>query len=239
MTEADAILFFRKHIHSFSLNYFRPLGNPNKFIGGMIQHFSRLKDEEISPDDYLKWVKKQQKNDAKQSDEEREEQEKYLELANAYRQYEELKIKDGVADYSDLISHTLAVFKKRPHILKQYQEQFTYILVDEFQDTNFAQNTLAVLLAGKKKNITVVGDDDQAVYRWRGAAVSNMIQFRSTFPKTTIVVLTKNYRSSKEILDRSYDLIQNNNPDRLEVAEHIDKKLESMRRVNGERSCVC
>lgn len=240
MTEADAILFFRKHIHSFSLNYFRPLGNPNKFIGGMIQHFSRLKDEEISPDEYLKWVQKQpclrrqEKKDAKQSDEEREEQEKYLELANAYRKYEELKITEGVADYSDLISHTLSVFKKRPHILKQYQEQFTYILVDEFQDTNIAQNTLAVLLAGKKKNITVVGDDDQAVYRWRGAAVSNMIQFRATFPNTTIVVLTKNYRSSKEILDRSYDLIQKNNPDRLEVAEHIDKKLESMRRVNGE-----
>ena len=232
MSEADAILFFRKHIHSFHLKNFRPLGNPNKFIGGMIQHFSRLKDEEVSPSQYTEWIEKR-KRKAKLTDEEKQELDMYTELAGAYQKYEELKIQEGVADYSDLISHTLTVFKKRPHILKQYQEQFTYILIDEFQDTNFAQNSLAVLLAGKKKNITVVGDDDQAVYRWRGAAVSNMIQFRATFPKTAIVVLTKNYRSTKEILDRSYDLIQKNNPDRLEVAENIDKKLESMRRVNG------
>lgn len=271
MTETDAILFFRKHIHSFQLTYFKPLGNPTKFISGMIQHFSRLKDEEITPAQYEAWVHKkngiedkgqetgdkkqgtgdkgQETGDRKQGtgdkgqgtrDKEQEEmenveeREKYIELARAYKTYEELKIKEGVADYSDLISHTLSIFTARPHILKQYQEQFKYILIDEFQDTNFAQNSLAILLSGKRKNITVVGDDDQAVYRWRGAAISNMIQFRKTYPKTTIVVLTKNYRSTKEILDRSYDLIQHNNPDRLEVAEHIDKKLESMRRVNGD-----
>jgi DNA helicase-2/ATP-dependent DNA helicase PcrA len=220
MTEAETILFFRKNIFKFDLNYFRPLGNPMKFIAGMIQHFSRLKDEDVTPHEYLKFKPSEDK-------------EKYLELANAYRTYEELKVKQGVADYADLISHTLTLFRTRPAILKRYQQQFTYILIDEFQDTNFAQNELAVLLAGKRKNITVVGDDDQAIYRWRGAAISNIIQFRKTFPKAKIVVLTKNYRSTKEILDRSHDLIQHNNPDRLEVAEKIDKKLESVRRVGG------
>ncbi|MBI4062393.1 ATP-dependent helicase [Candidatus Gottesmanbacteria bacterium] len=221
MTEAETIIFFRKNLFKFDLKYFRPLGNPTKFIAGMIGHFSRLKDEDISPSQYHAWVKNQK-------------EEEYRELANAYRMYEELKIKEGVADYADLISNTLNVFRLRKNILKRYRGQFKYILIDEFQDTNFAQNELAMLLAGPKKNITVVGDDDQAIYRWRGAAISNIIQFRKHFPKAKIIVLTKNYRSTKEILDRSYDLIQFNNPDRLEVAEKIDKKLESMRRINGE-----
>jgi DNA helicase-2/ATP-dependent DNA helicase PcrA len=220
MTEAETILFFRKNIFKFDLKYFRPLGNPMKFIAGMIGHFSRLKDEDVTPQEYFKFRPSVDK-------------EKYLELAGAYRTYEELKVKEGVMDYADLISHTLTLFRTRPAILKRYQQQFKYILIDEFQDTNFAQNELAVLLAGPKKNITVVGDDDQAIYRWRGAAIANIIQFRKTFPKAKIIVLTKNYRSTKEILDRSYDLIQKNNPDRLEVAEKIDKKLESVRRVKG------
>ncbi len=222
MSEAETIMFFRKNIFKFDLQYFRPLGNPTKFISGMMQHFSRLKDEDITPQEYKKFKSA-------------EDEEKQAELANAFRMYEELKVKEGVADYADLISWALKLFRTRPAILKRYQEQFKYLLIDEFQDTNFAQNALAILLAGPRKNITVVGDDDQAIYRWRGAAISNIIQFRKSFPKTHIVVLTKNYRSTKEILDRSYDLIQKNNPDRLEVAEKIDKKLESMRRISGTK----
>lgn len=229
MTEAETILFFRKNLFTFELSYFRPYGNPMKFISGMIQHFSRLKDEDIDPTQYLAWVRTQ---NSKPNDQ--EELKKYKELASAYRTYEELKVKEGMMDYADLISNTLKLFRIRKNILKEYQEQFKYILIDEFQDTNFAQNELGILLAGDKKNITVVGDDDQAIYRWRGAAVSNIIQFRTRFPKAKIIVLTKNYRSTKEILDRSYDLIQYNNPDRLEAAENIDKKLESMRRIEGE-----
>jgi DNA helicase II / ATP-dependent DNA helicase PcrA len=240
MTEAETILFFRNNIFRFDLKYFRPLGNPMKFISGMLQHFSRLKDEDVSSGQYIDWVKS---SDARASSyakaskdrsADKEELEKNEELAQAYRTYEELKIKEGVMDYADLISYTLKLFRSRKNILKKYQKQFKYILIDEFQDTNYAQNEMAILLTGSKKNITVVGDDDQAIYRWRGAAISNIIQFRKRFPKAKIIVLTKNYRSTKEILDRSHDLIEHNNPDRLEVAEKIDKRLESMRRVGGE-----
>ncbi len=232
MTEAETIMFFRKNIFKFDLKYFRPYGNPMKFIRGMSQHFSRLKDEDVAPEQYFQYAQKLKMKNEKLKIEE-EEIAKTLELANAYRTYEELKVREGVADYADLISNTLKLFRTRKNILRRYQEQFRYLLIDEFQDTNFAQNELAVLLAGERKNITVVGDDDQAIYRWRGAAISNIIQFRKTFPKAKIIVLTKNYRSTKEILDRSYDLIQHNNPDRLEVAEKIEKRLESMRRING------
>lgn len=228
MGEAETIQFFKDHLFDFKLSYFRPLGNPTKFISGMLQHFNRLHDEDITPAQYLEWVGKQKKL-------EEEEKKKYQELALAYRKYEELKIKEGVFDYADLIAHTLTLFRTRKKILEQYQKQFKYILIDEFQDTNIAQNQLAILLSGTKKNITVVGDDDQAIYRWRGAAISNIIQFRKHFKKAKVVVLTKNYRSTREILNRSYDLIQHNNPDRLEVAEKINKRLECTRRVNGEK----
>ncbi len=216
MTEAESIQLLRKNIFKLGLNYFRPLGNPNKFLSGILQHFSRLQDEDVSSNDYIRWLKKSDPDF-----------EKWQELAKAYKTYDELKVKEGLMDFGDVIVKTLQLLRSRPNILKEYQKQFKYLLVDEFQDTNFAQNELTKLLAGKNGNINVVGDDDQSVYRFRGAAVSNIIQFRKNFPKTKVIVLTKNYRSTQEILDRSYDLIQHNNPDRLEVVEKIDKKLIS------------
>ncbi|MBM3283537.1 hypothetical protein FJY90_04825, partial [Candidatus Gottesmanbacteria bacterium] len=231
MTQAEAIIFFRKNLFKFDLDYFRPLGNPTKFIEGILQHFGRLKDEDILPNQYIDWVKSEIRNPKSEKDE----LNKYKELAYAYKTYEELKVKEGLMDFADLISNTLKLFRTRKNILRNYQEQFKYVLIDEFQDTNFAQNELAILLAGEKKNITVVGDDDQAIYRWRGAAISNIIQFRQRFPEVKLVVLTKNYRSTQEILDRAYTLIQANNPDRLEVKEKLNKKLEAVRKEKGEK----
>lgn len=243
MTEAESILFFRKNLFSFDLNYFRPLGNPTKFIEGMLAHFNRLKDEDVTPQDYVSYAENLSEKFKKPKSKfqiENEEMYKTLELAHAYRQYEELKIKEGVMDFADLISNVLMLFRKRKNILLEYQKKFKHILIDEFQDTNFAQNELAVLLAGEKKNITVVGDDDQAIYRWRGAAISNIIQFKDRFPDASLVVLNRNYRSTDEILNRAYTLIQYNNPDRLEVKAKINKKLAGERKVQGEEiECIC
>ena len=237
MTEAETVQLIRSNLFKFDLNYFRPLGNPTKFIAGMIQHFSRLQDEDTTPSDYVRWVNsKLQMSNSKLSNENKIELDKWKELAGAYRTYEELKVKNGVMDFGDIIVKTLKLFRDRPNVLKEYQKQFKYVLVDEFQDTNFAQNELAILLAGKRAdaNIAVTGDDDQSVYRFRGAAVSNIIQFRKTYPKAKIVVLKKNYRSLQDILDKSYQLVQNNNPDRLEVVENIDKKLVAQKKGQAE-----
>lgn len=229
LTEAQAIRFMKAHIFDFELSYFRPLGNPTKFLSGMFQHFSRLRDEDISPTEYLKWAQSfEKKTDVPL------ESQKWLELAHAYIKYEELKNQEGVMDFSDLIYNTLKLFRSRPNVLKSYQEQFKYILVDEFQDTNIAQNELVKMLAGSKANLTVVADDDQAIYRWRGASTSNVIQFRHTYPKAHIISLTENYRSTQNVLDTAYKLIQFNNPDRLEVQEKIDKRLISARNEKGE-----
>ncbi len=233
VTEAEGVQLLRNNIFKLELNYFRPLGNPTKFLSGMLQHFSRLQDEDVSPQDYQKWVKDQMSSYAKASEDKKLELDKWSELSKAYRDYDELKVKNALLDFGDLIVKTLKLFRSRPNILKEYQKQFKNILVDEFQDTNYAQNELTKLLAGSEKNITVVGDDDQSIYRFRGAAVSNIIQFRKNFPKTKVVVLTKNYRSTQEILDRSYDLVQFNNPDRLEVVEKVDKKLKSQIAKDG------
>jgi len=236
MTQSESIQFIRDHFFEFDLDYFRPLGNPNKLIGGMLQHFSRLQDEDVFPNDYQEWLKKIKiKNKGKKLlKEEKLENEKYEELSKAYKKYDELKVKEGVLDFGDLIVKTLDLFRQRKNVLAGYKKQFKYILIDEFQDTNFAQNELAKILVDNKKNITVVGDDDQAVYRFRGASVSNIIQFKKSFPKSKVIVLTKNYRSTQEILNKAYKLIQHNNPDRLEVVEKIDKRLFSQVKKDGE-----
>jgi DNA helicase-2/ATP-dependent DNA helicase PcrA len=237
LTEADAQLFIKKNLAEFGLNYYRPRSNPTKFIGGLVKHFSRLKDEDISPDDYLAWAQKPHAEEIPASKStsgqviEVSDGEKYLELARVYKKYEELKVKNSVMDFADLITNTLRLFRERPNVLKSYQKQFPYLLLDEFQDTNYAQNHMAIMLAHGEAdlaaNITAVADDDQSIYRWRGAAVYNVLDFKKHFPDAEIITLTQNYRSDQRILDQSYQLVQNNNPDRLEVRAQIDKRLVS------------
>ena len=225
MTEAESLLFLKNHLFDLPLKYFRPQGNPTKFLNGLLQHFNRLRDEAILPPEYLRWAQKQKEKN-------------FLELATAFEKYQELKIKESRMDFSDLISQALFLFRQRQNILKEYRQRFKYILVDEFQDTNISQNELAILLARRKggqANITVACDDDQAIYKWRGAAISNVLQFRKRFPKAKVVSLIRNYRSSKTILGAAYQLIQHNNPDRLEVQEKINKKLVSVRKIKGEK----
>jgi DNA helicase II / ATP-dependent DNA helicase PcrA len=226
ISEAEAVLFLQQNIFELGLKIFKPQSNPVKFLDALLVHFSRLKDEDITPDEYRRYSRKLETRNPK-SETSAEESAQYVELANAYKKYEELKVKNSLMDFSDLISNTLLLFRKRPDVLKRYQKKFQFILVDEFQDTNYSQNELAILLAGDDKNITVVADDDQSIYRFRGAAVSNVLQFKKNLPKASIMTLTRNYRSTQTILDASYTLIQNNNPNRLEVVESINKKLKS------------
>jgi DNA helicase-2/ATP-dependent DNA helicase PcrA len=234
MTEADATMLMRDNLFALGLSYFRPLGNPYKFISGLLQHFSRLQDEDISPKDYAAFVQKRKKEEADPDEETALELQKLEELASAYSKYQEIKIKAGMLDFGDLITMTLTLFRQRKNILSQYRKQFKYILVDEFQDTNIAQNDLVSLLAGPDRHITAVCDDDQSIYKFRGAAVSNVLSFRKHFADAAVIVLTENYRSTQSILDSSYALIQHNNPDRLEIREHIDKKLIAARKKTGE-----
>ena len=232
-TNVDRVALVKKHFFEFPIDYYRPLGNPHRFISAMLSHFDRLRDEDISPEDYEIFAKSLPDDLDGDLEKDGLTTKQYRELAQSYTFFQKLKLEANQLDFSDLISQTLRLFRERPNILQKYQKRFRYVLVDEYQDTNFTQNLLVNLLAGKQANLTVVADDDQSIYRWRGAAISNVMQFQKTYPKSQIVVLTQNYRSTKEILDSSYRLIQNNNPDRLEVQAKIDKKLKPFNRLRG------
>jgi DNA helicase II / ATP-dependent DNA helicase PcrA len=231
MTEAESYAFFKRNIFKFPLETLRPLNAPAKFIREILNFYSRLQDEDVDFEEFAKYVK------GKKGVLEKEEYVELKELADTYKVWTELKEKEARMSFGDLIANTLKLFREKPHILKKYRERFKYVLVDEYQDTNYSQNILVnVLMLGKdfekasaqerkKANITVVGDDDQAIYKFRGAAISNILQFKEVYPSLKRIVLTQNYRSNQEILDCAYGLIKNNNPYRLEETEGIEKRL--------------
>jgi DNA helicase-2/ATP-dependent DNA helicase PcrA len=229
ITEAQQILLIKQNIDKFDLDLYKPIASPNKFIGALVKLFSRTKDENISVDDYKKLaVDYLDKSKADPDNLELAENALAIhEQSRAYEIYEDIKTNNGFMDFGDLIIKCLWMLKSRAGILSKVQNKYKYIFVDEFQDTNFAQAKLAYLIATKFNNITVVGDDDQSIYKFRGAAISNMLEFVKHYPRASIVTLVRNYRSTQEILDLSYKLIKNNNPYRLEVEEKINKKLIS------------
>ena len=130
--------------------------------------------------------------------------------ADVYREYQGRLLKAGAMDFDDLLMKTVDLFRTQPDVLRSYQERFRHILIDEYQDTNIAQNELAVLLASESGEITVVGDHDQSIYRFRGADVRNINQFEDAFPNLTTIVLDQNYRSTQAILDAANAVISNN-----------------------------
>lgn len=247
INETEAWLLVKKNLARFDLDYYRPLGNPTKFIHALLKHFSRCKDENILAEQYLKYaedikldtdgleyIKKLDLPEDFASLPQREKQGllkqeilRINEIAKAYQTYQQILIENDCLDFGDLINYTVKLFKERPLILEKYRKQFKYILVDEFQDTNFVQYELIKLLAAPQNNITVVGDDDQSIYKFRGASISNIMQFKEDYPAAQEVVLTENYRSTQNILDLAYKFIVQNNPNRLEFKLKINKKLKA------------
>jgi DNA helicase II / ATP-dependent DNA helicase PcrA len=246
LAKLDQWMFMKKHLFDFELDYFRPLGNPASFIDILVTHFSRIKEEFISPPEYLEYAEKclaELMEKAKKSEQakidkksvlgiEMEEVRKILEAARAYGRYQELMLAENCLDFGDLSYYVLKLFEDRPSVLKHYRERFKFIMVDEFQDTNYAQFKLLLMLAGETeddghRNICVVGDDDQSIFRWRGASLSNILQFQKAYPDTKKIVLTENYRSAQNILDASHAFIKFNDPERLEHREGIAKDLKS------------
>ncbi|MBI2041541.1 MAG: UvrD-helicase domain-containing protein, partial [Candidatus Nealsonbacteria bacterium] len=149
-----------KNFNDFELKYYKPLGNPTKFIRALLSHFSHCKDQAIYPENYLDYAEKLKTRDDAPEDSETE---RIKEVANAYHAYQRLLLREGYLDFGDLINYCLKLFQQRPLILKKYREKFKYILVDEFQDTNWAQYELIKILAKPKNNLTVCADDDQCL----------------------------------------------------------------------------
>ena len=224
LNRAEQVLFLREHLFELPLRAYRPLADPTRHLQALVQLFSRAKDEDASPEDYRRYAESLARNAGGDPDRQAE-ADRQGELAEVYAAYQRLLASHGLVDFGDLITRTLQLFREHPQVLRRYQERFRYVLVDEFQDTNHAQFELVKLLCARHRNVTAVGDDDQAIYKWRGAALSNLLNFTQTYPDAHRVVLVRNYRSSQAILDAAYRLVRHNDPDRLEVRERVDKRL--------------
>ena len=229
LNRAEQVIFFRDRLFQFPLNHYRPLGDPTRHIQAIISAISRAKDEDIAPEAWIAHAEELLARSVAELDdaELRDRAAQQMELAKTYAQYRTLMGQAGAVDFGDQIVYALRLFRTRPYVLNSYQRRFRYILVDEFQDTNYAQFELVKLLAARHSNLAVVADDDQSIYKFRGAAISNVLGFLRVYPDARQVVLTENYRSPQRLLDAAYRLITNNNPDRLEVTSGISKHLHS------------
>lgn len=160
----------------------------------LLAEVSRAKNELLSPREYERTAA-----------DERERR-----LAQAYASYQQALDRAHALDFDDLIARTVELFREKPSVLAAYQRRFRHVLVDEYQDINYAQYAFVTLLAKSHGSLTVVGDDDQSIYRWRGADVRLILQFERDFPSAHVVKLEQNYRSTQSILDGAYHVIRHN-----------------------------
>jgi len=232
LDEAASWILIKRNFDKFHfLRHYRPLGNPTKFIHALLDHFAECKNEGIYPEDYLEYADslKQNLDDIPGS----EEYERVKEIAEAYHLYQKLLLDNSSLDFGDLINYTLKMFDKRKDLLEKLRSQFKYILIDEFQDTNWVQYELMQKLAFPKNNINVLLDDDQSIFSFCGTSFNNVLRFKKDYPSAKEVVLTENYRSSQNILDLAYHFIQQNNPNRLEYQLNEIKELREEAKKKG------
>ncbi|MBI4597332.1 MAG: ATP-dependent helicase [Candidatus Omnitrophica bacterium] len=213
LSSGEQLVFLRKHLFELPLDIFRPLHDPARFVEALAAVFARAKDEAATPEDFLALAASSAAPP------------RLRELAEAFAAYQRLLRAHDLLDFGDQILLAIQLLSQHPDILEACRRRVRYLLVDEFQDTNYAQFRLLQLLAPPTANITVVADDDQSIYKWRGAALSNVLKFLDHYAGVRTVVLTENFRSGQPILDAAYRLIRFNDPDRLEVRQGIEKKL--------------
>ena len=230
LSPAEQVIFVREHLFELPLRRYRPAGDPLRHVRALLDLFGRARDDDISPEDYVAFARAMAA--AAGDDAARDEADAQAELAAVYAAYTKLKETNGVIDFGDQIALSLRVLRDHPGAARRLADRYRYVLVDEFQDTNDAQFKLIQRLVEPHQNLTVVGDDDQSIFAWRGATLANFDAFRAAYPEAKVVTLVENRRSGQGILDAAYALIQHN-PDRLEETLGIDKKLRG-RPAGGE-----
>ena len=241
LTRAEVVIFLREHLFEFELDAYRPLGDPTRFLASLATLFSRCKDEDVTAETYLQHASRLASEaaalaaaaGAEMAAAATEEAARQAELARAYARYQELLATEGFIDFGDQVSLALRLVRQSAVARESIAARYRFILVDEFQDTNRAQADLVTALAATHRQITVVGDDDQAIYAFRGAAIENILEFHDRYPAARTVVLRRNYRALGPILDAAYRLVRFNDPERLEVRTGIAKRLRPMRREAG------
>ena len=226
LSGAEQVIFLREHLYELPLRKYRPSGDPLRYVRALLDLFGRARDEDVSAADYVAFAAKlrAEVGDGLDADVRADEADTQEELAAVYAGYTKLKEDAGVIDFGDQIELCLRLLREHPAAARRLQDRFRYVLVDEFQDTNAAQFTLLRALVEPHHNLTVVGDDDQSIFAWRGATLGNFDAFREAYPDHTVVTLVENRRSPQGLLDAAYRLI-GHNPDRLEARLGVDKHL--------------
>ena len=223
LNDVQKTLLLQQHIDRIALSYYGSQGDVYDFLERITGYIGELQNANISVEKYREYVENETSKAvlhpgdlAEQGD-----------LLALYELYEVLKVERGAIDYNDQLQLTLGILKARPNLIERLARQYRYVLVDEYQDTNPVQDEILRTLVPADGNIFAVGDDDQAIYGFRGAEISNILQFTEHYRVAKPVVLTQNYRSGQKILDTAYGLIQHNNPERLEAKLGIDKRLKA------------
>src|SRR6058998_1037214 len=233
LSPAEQVILVREHLYgcaqceiAMPLKRYRPAGDPLAHVRALLELFGRARDEDVSPETYVAFAEalRAAVGESIDADVKADEAAMHEELAATFDAYTRIKERHGVVDFGDQIALTLRLLREHPAAAARLRARFRYILVDEFQDTNDAQFELLRLLAESHRNLTVVGDDDQSIFAWRGGTLRNFDRFRQAYPDHTTVALIENRRSGQGLLDAAYRLITKN-PDRLETTLGIDKRL--------------
>lgn len=230
LSDLERVQVFREIIDEEDLKVIKPFGSRYYYVKALIKTIQDLKREGVSPEDLAKFIKKAELDE--------KESEKLEEAVKVYKSYQK-KIKEkNRYDFEDMISLVVERLKADEELLRDYQERYLYILVDEYQDTNSPQNKVVKLLAsywGEDANIFAVGDDAQSIYRFQGASIENILFFNNTFKNAKTIMLRKNYRSTKAIIDSSEDVISNNLVKLSDYIKGFEKVQEAVAKEDGEK----
>jgi superfamily I DNA/RNA helicase/RecB family exonuclease len=226
VTPADRLALLLDRIGDLSLRHHEIRGNPAPLLASFVSRIDRLKDEMVRVREFRSYAERLVAGASDGDDAARAHAARELEFAGIYADHDRLLAERGALDFGDLILRAHGLLFDHPQVRRRVSERFRHVLVDEYQDTNFAQGMLLALLAEENREITVVGDDDQAIYRFRGASQKNLEDFRENFPEAEVIRLERNYRSGQRILDASLAVV--------EPAQRIAKKLKG--RAGGEVS---
>jgi DNA helicase-2/ATP-dependent DNA helicase PcrA len=242
LNDIEKFQIFEHLLQTLPLTELRTINSPFHYLRPLIKAISDLKREGISPEKYQQLFEEEAKSfeeeqkDLKKTALAKRQRElgKMAEIGVVYKRYQELLQERRRYDYDDMIRFVAEAFKNSPELLAEYQEKFLYILVDEYQDTNAAQNQVVDLLAsywGEQANICVVGDPHQSIYRFQGASLENTLGFLHRYPHAEVITLEQGYRSPQSIYDAAAAVIKNN--PRLEDATTLQKfSKQSLQKLN-------
>jgi DNA helicase-2/ATP-dependent DNA helicase PcrA len=204
VTPSERLALLLERIDELPLASHDLRGNPSSLLGSIVQRIDRLKDELVTAGDYEAWASKLPEDTGT----ERARAEREREFAAIYAAHDRMLAAGGTLDFGDLVLHAFGLLRSKPHVRARLAARFRHVLVDDFQDTSFAQGLLLRLLVSEHGNVTVAGDDDQSIHRFRGASTKSIADFRAEWPDAAVVRLGESHRSGARIIAAAQAVVE-------------------------------